>query len=654
MPSRAESMAPEVLGALLVDRDPGRLEEALVSPDIADADRSALRGELARRQGDYASAAALLDEALVQRPAVRALHHAAALAYAASGNRAQARSRWQALLARAPDDAIARFQVAVTYDDDGDLDEAARWYEAQVAHTPGMSGAWLNLGRVRRALGDAQRAIDAWDRAHAVQPGDSRPLVLSAALAGERADLPDAIARLSRAIAIAPSHAGAQFARAAHRSSLALHAEALSDFREAIALDPANAAGHSALLIELHYDESLVSPDEMLPAHEAWAARHAVQPNAVPVVRSRGTRLRVGYLSPRFGDVPLAALLLPVLEARDCSRFEIVAYAAYPAQGAGADRVRGNVDRWCDLPANDDEAAALVADDPPDLLVDLAGHAPGNRLPLLARRLAPVQATWLDYFDTTGVPAIDFLIGDAVQTPAAHASRFRERLVLLPHARFAYRPPVPIMPRKRSARRGVTFGSFNRLAKVTDEVIDTWAAILRLVPGATLVLRASAYRSAQTVSFVRERWRARGVPVERIVFHPFVSLEAMHAGYDEIDVALDTFPFNGGLTTCDALAHGVPLVTLEGDRMIARQGCALLSAARRSKWIARHRDDYVAIAAGLADSGVREIERAALRDEFVHTPLCGIDAFTRALETAFASMVDERPGSRAPMIIGEA
>ena len=143
--------------------------------------------------------------------------------------------------------------------------------------------------------------------------------------------------------------------------------------------------------------------------------------------------------------------------------------------------------------------------------------------------------------------------------------------------------------------------------------------------------------------FIRERWQSRGVPVHRITFEPFVSLEALHAAYEDVDIALDPFPFNGGVTTCDALAHGVPVVALEGDRMVSRQGCALLRAANRAEWIARDRDAYVSLAVALADPRAFEAQRAELAAEFPRTPLCDAIAFTHALESAYAALAVAPP-----------
>ena len=644
------------LEALLASRETARLDAALATAIAGSPEALALEGERLRRRGHPAAAAPVLDRALAFYPDCCALHHAAALAHAAAGQRARARELWHGLLARFPDDAAARYQIAVTYHDEGRHDDAVRWYEAQVAAVPGMFAAWWNLGLVEEARGAADAALAAWARAAALAPDDARPLARAAAVHGAAARLPEAIALLDRAIALAPDDAALRYARAAHRSSLALHAEARTDLAHAVALQPDNAAGGSALLVELQYDDSPDARATLREARTAWSHRHAQVGQRAHAPAPARARLRIGYLSPRFGDAPPAALVLPVLEAHDRARFEIVAIAAHPAQGPVAERVRRAVDRWIDLPRDDAQAYAAIADADPDLLVDLAGHAPGNRLPLLARRPARLQAAWLDAFDPSGVPAIDFLLSDAVHTSPAQAPEYGERLVLLPHARFCYRPPLALdaTPPPARSRGFVTFGSFNRHAKHTDDVARTWGRVLAAVPGARLSLRSAAYRAASTVAFVRERWRALGVPVERIDFAPFVALDAMHAAYGAIDVALDPFPFTGGVTTCDALAHGVPVVSLEGCTMIGRQGAALLRAAGEDATIATTRDAYVAIAAGLAARAADAQARRERASRVAASPLCDVAGFTRALERAFVRMVAAGPGGGPPLAIDAA
>jgi len=641
------------LDALLTSRDAARLDAARAGAPAGSPEALALEGELLRRRGEPEKALPTLGRALALRPDCRALYHATALALAASGDKAAARARWQSLLASFPDDTAARFQIAVTWHDEGRLDDAAHWYEAQAAAVPGMFAAWWNLGLVQEARGAVAAALAAYERAADVAPSDPRPLARAAALHGVAARLPEAVARLDRAIELAPDDATLHFARAAHRSSLALHREAREDLVRAVDLQPGNAAGGSALLLELQYDDSPAVRTRLDDARSAWARRHARGPQRTLAKAPARARLRVGYLSPRFGDAPPGALLLPVLEAHDRERFEVVAFASHAAQGPIAERVRRAVDRWHDLPRDDAQALETIAGEDLDLLVDLTGHAPGNRLPLLAHRPVRVQAAWLDAFDASGVPAIDFLLSDAVHTPRDEAPAFGERLVLLPHARFAYRPPLPIRatPPPASRRGYVTFGSFNRHAKHTDDVARTWARILTAIPGSRLSLRSAAYRAASTIDFVRDRWRVLGVPVERVSFEPFVPLEALHEAYAGIDVALDPFPFTGGVTTCDALAHGVPVVTLHGRTMIGRQGAALCRAAGEDAQVAADPDTYVAIAielaAGASDARAR-LERAR---RVAASPLCDVAGFTRALERGFIAMVEAGAVPGPPLAI---
>jgi predicted O-linked N-acetylglucosamine transferase (SPINDLY family) len=355
----------------------------------------------------------------------------------------------------------------------------------------------------------------------------------------------------------------------------------------------------------------------------------------------------VGYLSPRFGEGPLASFFLPVLEGHDPREFEVFLYSAYPHRSTLAERMRAACRDWRDLPASDEHAMAMLREDDLDVLVDLAGHTPGGRLGVLARRAAPVQVTWLDWFDTTGLSAIDYLLSDSIHTPENFAPYFSERLVLMRDCRFVYRPVVaPLASIAPSSINGyVTFGCFNRHAKISDDAIRLWSRVLESVPDARLHLRASAYGGSGTVDHVRARWRAMGVPVERIEFLPYVPLREALASYANIDIALDPFPYNGGVTTCDALAQGVPVVALIGDTMIARQSAALLQAARRPQWIAATPDDYVRVACDLARPDAIAGTRADLFNTFAHSPLCDVTGFVTALETTLDHLCQLGPAN---------
>lgn len=608
-----------------------------------------------------------------------AASHRIALAHVARGDLAAARAAWQAVLARAPQDRSARYQIGLTWHDAGDPSRAASWYRQQIEVFPDSFEAWHNLGLCLFALGAFREAADAaraavdlrndhyaarmsfaasldaagdtgaaaaaYREAHRLRPSEVEPLEKAAAALARLGELPEAIALLGRAIALAPARASLWWARAAHRSSLGEHPLALEDMRHAHELSPEDSRGHSAILIELQYETSPAAPVELAAEARRWAQRHFVPSRAQsgPVVRTarRATPfpLRIGYLSPRFGAGPLASFFMPVLAQHDRRRVEITLYAALAHDETVAERMRRHSSAWRTLPSDDDAAAAMIAADRVDLLVDLAGHAPGGRLPVLARRPAPVQATWLDYSDTTGLAQIDYLISDAVHTPPDEAERFTERLVLLPHCKFVYAPPVQASSERRDAA-SIAFGCFNRHAKISDDAVRLWARVLAGVPGSRLVLRAAAYGGAGTVAHVRRRWAELGLPIDRVEFLPYAPLAEALATYDAVDIALDPFPYNGGATTCDALAMGVPVVALLGARPIARQSAALLHAAERPQWIATTGDEYVDIAAALARSPALARERASLAENVRRSPLCRAGDFARALENAFGRMVE--------------
>jgi len=684
------------VASLLQDPATARLEHALATlpPALAgSAPANALRAEAMRRRGEATRAAALFDEAIAGAPDLDAVYHCAALARAAAAAPAGARGLWAALLARSPHDPVARYQIGLSWHDERRYDEAARWYADQLARHPASfraahnlglarlaqgdatgaaaalarateleprhAGAWTSLGEALRRSGDHAGAARAWLRAHAQDPANVRLLARAAHALGDAAELPAAIEVLTRAIAQDPASAQLRWAAGAHLSSLGEHVGALRVMREALDRDPGDARGHSALLLELQYDTALATRDAVAAEHRRWATTHTaplprMRPPERTATRPRGRRLSIGYVSPRFCNGPLASLFLPVLEAHDRQRFHVTLYSTHPHADDVATRMRAACDAWRDLPADDDAAAATIAADGLDLLVDLAGHAPGHRLRVLARKPAPVIATWLDYGDTTGVDAVDYLLTDAVHTPAADIAFFSERVVWLPRCRFVYAPIVPREP-ATPARTGdaVKFGSLNRHAKITPAALATWTRVLEAVPGSRLELRASAYRGPGTVAWIRERWARAGVPVDRVDFLPYAPLaEALNA-YRTIDVALDTFPYNGGVTTCDALAAGVPVVALAGERMIARQSAALLHAAMHPEWIAATPADYVRIAVDLARDPARAARREDVARGVARSPLCLVPAFVAGLERAYRTMIDlgARAGAAPPLEI---
>jgi predicted O-linked N-acetylglucosamine transferase (SPINDLY family) len=519
--------------------------------------------------------------------------------------------------------------------------------------TPG-SGSWSCVPAIPACA--ASLRTPRASRAHSTRRcrGSSRHLERfgsDASAAFELASIHDRLARLQsaiewyrRAAALAPDRADIRNELAVAHHNFAEHAQAVEQYRAALALRPDFAEVHSNLLVALHY----VDPDDCEPLfreHLAWAAQHAgaitpAPPESFPNDRDPQRRLRIGYVSPRLNAGPVAHNLLPLLQAHDHARFHVTCYSTSPVADAVTDEIRSHADNWREASTLDDAALLnLVGEDAIDILVDLSGHCPGHRLRMFAHRAAPIQMTWLDYSNTTGLGAIDYFVGDPLQVPVGTPQRYAEEVVRLPDTRLCYRPPahIPQVVPPPALRAGyVTFGCINRLSKLNPSLIAAWSEILKAVPASRLLLKGSAYASAEVRAAVEQRFASLGIGADRLDLRGFSGEAEMMAEYGDIDVCLDPFPYNGSTTTCDALTMGVPVVTLAGTALVGRAGLMFLTACGMESWIAHDRAQYVRIACDAA----RDPERLAglrqdLRARFLGSPVCDAQRFTRAFEDIY-------------------
>jgi protein O-GlcNAc transferase len=311
---------------------------------------------------------------------------------------------------------------------------------------------------------------------------------------------------------------------------------------------------------------------------------------------------------------------------------------------AVTERFKGHADRWFTTVGMSNETLAQgIVQHGIDILVDLAGHTAKNRLPMFARKPAPVQVTWLGYPNTTGLEAMDYRLVDAVTDPEGEADAFAsERLVRLPGGFLCYGAredaPAPVQP--ACLTTGVfTFGSFNNPAKLSGATLDVWARLLARLPTARLLLKGKPFAEAATRAIYLERLAERGVAADRIELVGWLPEREHLALYDRVDVALDPFPYNGTTTTCEALWMGVPVVTLRGDRHAARVGASLLTQVGLSDLIADSMEAYTEIAVASAGDVARLVDlRQSLRPRMAASPLCDAPAFARRVEAAYRAM----------------
>ena len=519
--------------------------------------------------------------------------------------------------------------------------------EAQARQALQMSPAWppaLNaLGLALRAQGRTDEAIAAFRATLQAQPGHAPAHRHLARLLHQRAALGEAIEHYRHALALADGDADLWNEFGVALTDAGLLAEARAAYRECLARRPSYHQVESNLLVNLHYDPS-IDAETMFAAHRDWARRHAahLRPRAWPRSAGRPARLRVGFLSPAFTAGPTASCLRPLLLNLDPARFEPIAFNVGRTDDTSA-VLRNLTAGWHDLwEVADEEVATRIAGERIDILVDLAGHTPGGRPLALARKPAPVIATWLDYFDTTGLDAVDYLVGDPTSTPPQGPQRFTERVVRIEPARLCYQPPdyAPNVAPPPAARNGnVTFGSFNRYSKIAAPVIELWSRLLRKVPGSRLLIKNAALTDAAMRERLLGAFKAHGVDGDRLDLRGPSPHASMLAEYGDMDVALDTFPYNGGLTTCEALWMGAPVVTLLGNAMISRQSAALLQAAGMPEFIAADGDGFLSIAADLvADPARLAALRSSMRARLRASPLMDGARFTRQFEAALDAM----------------
>lgn len=616
------------------------------------ADIHYLLGKVQGLQGRLPQAAGSYGKALRLRPDFAEAHFGLGTVQQKLGHAEAAEKSYREALRLRPGYAQARFNLGTVLVKQDRWDEAERCYREVLQADPPLVEAHERLGHLYLARERAAEAEAAFRAALRVRPGDAETFFGLGNALYRQGKLGAAVEAYRRALERQPAHASA-----CHNLAYALMtqgdvAEAMTWYRRALDLDPDLAGARGNYLLALNYLPG-VSREAVYAEHCRWGARsggHGGNGDARSRHRERrpddpGRRLRIAYVSPDFRTHSVACFIEALLAHHDRREVEVFCYANLPCPDETTERLKALADHWAWIYGLDDEAAAArIRADGIDILVDLAGHTGHNRLALFARRPAPVQVSYLGYPNTTGLAAMDYRLTDAWADPPGETDAYyTERLVRLPRGFLCYTPPAdapPVgeIPSSRAGR--VTFGSFNNLAKMTPEVVRLWARILRAVPDARLVLKNRALTDAATRERYAALFEAAGVARDRLDLRAWADSRAGHlAAYGGVDVALDTFPYNGTTTTCEALWMGVPVVTLAGDRHAGRVGLSLLHQVGLDAHVARDEDDYVAIAAALAgDAAARAALRAALRERMRASPLCDGGAFARDVEAAYRRM----------------
>ncbi len=562
------------------------------------------------------------------------------------GNRDEAERLYRGILRSNPDYVPAVVNLGVLMRESGRPTEAIEYYQKALALEPGNASTLGKLGHLLANLGHYEEALNAFRRATESDPEsapahDNLGFVL---MQMNRYD--EAAVALKKAVEINPSDANAWNNLGSVYQRQCLVDEGIACHRRAIDLRPGFIMAHSNVLFDMHFSHAY-TPEEMAEAHKEWSRRHE-KPLRRKAYRhsprdSKQKPLRVGFVSPNFEPHPVSYFLAPIFRVRDPQEWQAVCYSDVLTRNRISDKFRRQADTWRDIAGlKDDEVADLVRKDEIDVLVDLAGHTGHNRLLVFARKPAPVQVSWIGYFDTTGLEAMDYLIADATCLPQEYEHLYTEKIIRLPDGFLCYdRPSVaPEVNALPALERGyITFGSFNQLAKVQLPVVEAWAKLLEQVQSARLVMRCKALGDKS----VRERYarlfEALGVSRDRLDLLPGTSLKGYFESYHQIDISLDPFPFVGGTTTCDSLWMGVPVVTFTGDRFCSRHSASHIRNVGLGKLVAEDLDGYLELAAELAgDLGLLVQIRATLREMCAKSPLFDAERFHRNFVNALRQM----------------
>lgn len=491
-------------------------------------------------------------------------------------------------------------------------------------------------------------AVESFARAAALEP-DSPAYAANHAEALRRAGRPDAALDalagvIERGLADGPAWWNHGIALAAIGDAPA----ACKSLSRALDFDPTLASVHGSLLFTMLHD-ARANPARLLALQRACGERFSrVAAVARPVVRRAG-RLRVGYVSGDLRRHALAYFLEPLLACHDTGRFEVYCYRTGGREDEVTARLRALATHWRDIEAlDDDAAAALIAADGIDVLVDLAGHTAGNRLGVFARRPAPRQLSWAGYLGGTGLAAIDARITDGLADPFGAEVFQSGSLLRLPRCQWCYRPPAEAPetgPLPAHSAGLVTFGALHSIVKLSDAALADWARVLVAVPASRLmVFGVPAGRARERV---QAPFRAARIDTARLAIHERVDFDRYWQTYRSIDIVLDAHPYNGATTTCEALWMGVPVVTLAGSHGAARSGASLLAAVGLPELVAANSEAYVAAARTLAADLPRlGALRSSLRDRMAGSPLRDEAGFARAFEAALEANVQD---ARAPV-----
>lgn len=558
-------------------------------------------------------------------------------------NLEQSISALKAHVTNNPRDHEALHDLAVLLGQAGHLNEALSFAKQVTSLSPTFAEGWLNLGNLEALTGDKESAVESLRSACASAPNDPRAWFNFGNLLAQTDRIQASITAFTKAQDLAPREPSVLASLALAYRRHGQIPRAIETYQAALALQPNNTWVHSNLLVSRQYNTG-ETDQSLFQAHKDWGTQHCPTNDLPDSKRTDSEKaLRVGYVSGDFRKHPIGYFIVGCITHHDRREFEIVCLSDTRSRDDMTTRIEALADEWIETAdLGRDAFCDRVQQADIDILIDLSGHFRHNRLPEFARRLAPVQATWAGYVGTTGVTAMDWLIADHVHAPDAYGDCATECVARLPSNYVCYTPPetLPdVAPLPADTGDHVTFGCFNNFAKVNDAVLAVWAKILSALPNSTLFLKSVSLDQPDIQDHVISMMADLGIEKQRLILEGAAPHFELLDAYNKVDIALDPFPYSGGLTTLEALLMGVPVVTKTGATFAGRHSTSHLNAVGLTDWIALDEDSYVQLAVSKAqDQDALRSLRLTLRPRFLASSICNAEEFTPTLERAFKDM----------------
>ncbi len=549
-----------------------------------------------------------------------------------------------------PKSAGVAYRIGEIYNDQGDMKKALELFDITIKVDEEYIAAYLAKSEILKKMRKFEEAEEAINGALSIEPGSVGARVSLAELYKYRGEYENAMELYKSLIEQHPKLAGVRVNYALCMQDLGRFDESERNYLQAFEDQPNLFESFSNYLMGLHYNPNRTK-EEIFEEHNRWDEHFAPKERPqrpVPFDQSPDKKLRVGFISGGFRMHPVGWMITGALEALPKDQFEIYCYTTNNKYDKITKRIHAVSDRWKSVIGyHDDIIARMIRDDEIDILIELSGHSADTRLRTVALEPAPVIVKWVGgLFNTTGLQSVDYLITDHMESPEGEEPFYTEKLVRMPDDYISFLPPdyapeVNELPRKKNGF--ITFGCFNNPTKVNDVILEKWAEVMNRVEESFLFLKSKQYETEAFRQRIIEKMAEHGIEEERLIFEGQSPHDELLESYGRVDIALDPWPYSGGLTTCEALWMGVPVVTRPGPTFAGRHSTTHLQNAGFSEWIAADWDEYTEKIVELASdvdrlAGIRQ----SLRQQVAESSLCNHERFAAHFSIALREMWKQR------------